>query len=247
MAAAGATMASLAGCTTAVGSVAPPVVPEGRLEEGGWTQVDERQRTVFERQFLGQSVEAKSHTLVFSDTALRESIREKTLGNVDSQVSVVSASHIDFSADIDELPGVRGEILSRTEAAARSQFESRMESVGLTDIERTGTGTLEVDTGESASLTRYAAAFPIESFDVALPDDQSLTVDGGTLSVTGDLAVWHHQDYVLVAGGVYPGENFSRSLSKDLSDAITVDVEVDLGLKPDTYRDEVRGILTAVE
>jgi len=240
-------LGALAGCSTAVGAVAPPAVPEASLSEGGWTRIDQSQRTVFEREVLGTRIEAKAHTLVFEDAQLRRQLDEKTLGNVDGTVAVISASHVDVSGDLDGLPGVRSEILSRTEAAARERFRERMRAQGLTDVERTGTGELGIDTGETARLTTYAAAFPVDEFSVPLGESESLTVEGGALGVHGDLAVWHHRDYVLIAGGVYPAENFTRQVETALTSAITVDVSVDLGLEPAAYRKEVRGILTAVE
>jgi len=244
---AAAAAAALAGCSTAVGAVAPPDVPEEQLSEGGWERTDQSQETVFEREMLGTTVEAKSHTLVYEDAELRQRLNEKTLGNVQSTVTVISVSHVDVSGDVDGLPGIQGEILSRTEAAAREQFRARMEDEGLENVERTGTGELSIDTGEGARLTTYAADFPVDSFSVPVGDSETLTIEGGSLGVRGDLAVWHHDDYVLIAGGVHPAENFTRQIEKDLTSAITVDVDIDLGLTPEQYREEVRGILTAVE
>jgi len=59
--------------------------------------------------------------------------------------------------------------------------------------------------------------------------------------------VWNAGDYVVVAGGAYPGENFATTTEKDLSEAITVTVDVDLGLAPSEYEQEVRGLMAATE
>ncbi len=42
-----------------------------------------------------------------------------------------------------------------------------------------------------------------------------------------------------MAGGAYPAENFARVTEADLSDAISVTIDVDLGLTPDAYREEL--------
>ncbi len=241
-------LAALAGCSTAVGEVAPPDVPTDQLNEGGWERTDEDTRTVFEESYGPVTVTAKAHSLTYSDTALRESIREKTLGTIDAQVAVYSATHIDFGPDLNNLPGGvgRAQLLDQTEQSARSQFRSRMESVGLQDITRSSTGSLTVDTGEEASVTEYEATFPVDSFSAEFRGE-TLAVDLDDLSVAGTLAVWNHGDYVLVAGGAYPAQNAATSEATELSDAITVNVDIDLGLTPEAYREEVLGLITATQ
>lgn len=244
--AAGGALAGLAGCSTAVGSVAPPTLPESTLEEGGWVRTDDDQRTVFERSFAGITVEAKSHTVVYEDERLRAELAEKTLDRIDTAASAFSATHIDFSADIDDLPGAKGQILDETRTDARRQFEARLESRGIADVERRGTDEIEVATGETADLYGYAGGLEVGELAFDVTDDRTITVDVGVLSVAGDLAVWHADGYVLVAGGVYPAENFATSVDEELSSAIDVRIDVDLGLSPEAYREELRGLITAV-
>lgn len=240
--------AALAGCSTAVGEVAPPDVPTQQLNDGGWEKTGEDTRTVFEESYGPVTVTAKSHSLTYSDTALRESIREKTLGTIDAQVAVYSATHIDFGPDLNNLPGGVGreQILDQTEQSARDQFRSRMENVGLQDITQSSTGSLTVDTGEEASVTEYEATFPVDTFSADFRGE-TIGVEMDDLRVAGVLAVWNHGDYVLVSGGAYPAENAMASETAELSDAVTVGVDIDLGLTPEAYREEVRGLITGVE
>lgn len=242
-------LAGLSGCSTAVGTVPPPRVPGALLDEGGWERVDELHETVFERSYGPVDVEAAAHTVLYEDTGLRADLVEKTLGQVDGQFGLFSATHVDFAPNLDNLPaGVgRAEILDQTESNARDQFAARMREAGLTDVERTGTDTLTVDTGEEASLTTFAATFPVPDITFDVTPETAITIDGGAVRVDGDLAVWHHGDYVLIAGGAYPGENFTRAVERDLSEAITVGVDVDLGLEPGAYREEVRALVRATE
>ena len=101
---AAAAAAALAGCSTAVGAVAPPDVPEDQLSEGGWEQTEQSLETVFEREILGQSIEAKSHTLVFEDRALREAVRDATDGAVDQSWRFFFATRLRFRPPL--APGV---------------------------------------------------------------------------------------------------------------------------------------------
>lgn len=245
-AAAGAAAAvGLAGCTRAVASVPPPAIPESRLD--GWEERDDRQRTVFEETFAGATVEAKAHTVVYGDAALRREVERETLGYVDASISLVSATRVEFSPDLDGVPGIKGAVLDRTEEESRAAFRSQLEDVGVRDVERVGTGTLSIDTGESARLTRYEGRFPVGPIEFELVDGETVTIGEQPLTVAGDLAIWHGGDYVLIGGGAYPAEDFEASVERSPTDAIDVSVEIDLGLDPGALREEVRGIVTAVE
>ncbi|MFB6106659.1 MAG: hypothetical protein ABEJ70_06770 [Halobacteriaceae archaeon] len=240
--------ASLAGCSGAAGAVAPPVLPTDELEAGGWEQTDSEEGTIFRERIGPIRVVGTHHTLSFEDVALRRSVREKTLGAIDSTLAMLSATHVDFSPDLNNLPANVGrkEVLEATEDAARDQFVAQMEDAGLADVQQTGTGTMAVDTGETASTTTYGATFPVEDFGFDVAEGARVTVPGGAVAVEGLLAVWNHGDYVLVAGGAAPAESFERHVTEDLSDAITVTVDVELGLTPDAYREEIRRIVQGV-
>lgn len=246
-AAAAAGAAGLAGCSTAVGTIPRPEVPQSKLDEGGWEKVGDEHRTVFEREYGGVTVEAKAHSVTYEDAALKQEIVEKSLEQVQGQFALFSATRIDMAPSIDDLPVAKGRILDATEESAREQFEAQMENAGLSSVEQADTGTLTVDTGEDARLTTYEATFPVPTMSFPVTEDRTMEIEGTDLRVRGDLAVWQHGDFVLVSGGAHPGENFARDVSKELSDAIQVSVSIDLGLTPDEYEQELRGLMTAVQ
>lgn len=239
---------ALAGCSTAVAEVPPPNIPEKRLRDGGWHRTGESDEVVFDRTYAGVRVTATQHTLQYADRALREEIRERTLGAVDSPLAVFFATRVDFTPDLDGLPmGIgRDQLLSTVEESAKGQFERQLESAGLQNIRERDTGTLTVNTGERADLTRYAAEFPFQGFEVQVTEDRSVSLEGGSFTVAGRIAVWHHGDYVLIAGGANPAQNFARTETEQLSDGIAVTVDIDLGLAPEEYRSEVLGLIKRV-
>ena len=241
-------LGALAGCSTAVGSVAPPSVPKQTLSNGGWVQTDTTEQTVFEKSYGPVTVTAKSTTVTYTDAELAKSVEEKTLGRIEGDLSIFAASHINFAPDLNNLPaGVgRKEILERTEAAAREQFEDRMRDAGLEDVTKTGEEDFRTDSGANASLTTYESAFPVEEMTYEA-GGETLTIDVGAISVAGDLAVWNEGDYVVVAGGAYPAENVATTTTEELSEAISVTVNIDLGFTPEAYREEVRGLVAATE
>lgn len=241
-------LGALAGCTNALGTVAPPDVPQDQLDEGGWEQSDRTEETVLDESYGPVNVTAKSTTLTFSDTALATEMEEKTLGRIDGTLSIYAASHINFDPNLNNLPGDVGrkEVVSEVETQARAQFEQRMRDQGLENVEEVGEAEFTTDSGKSPGLATYRGEFPVGtiSFEAS---GETFTLDVGSIEVAGDLAVWNEGDYVVVAGGAYPAENYAETVEKDLSDAINVTVDVDLGLTPEEYRTEVRNLMAATQ
>jgi len=303
-------LGALAGCTNAVGTVAAPEVPQDQLQDGGWEQTNRTEETVFEESYGPVTVTAKSTTLTFSDKVLAASVKDKTLSQIDGTLAIFSASHINFSPDLNNLPGGIGreELLDQVESAAKDQFEQRMRDNGLENVRETGEEEFETDSGASPGLTTFSAEFPVgdisydaggvgkkeiveqaeqsarEQFKQRMRDEglenvlqtgeeefqtdsgaspglttfsadfpvgtieydtgaETFSIDVGAIEVAGDLAVWNSGDYVVVAGGAYPAESFSTTTQKDLSEAISVTVDIDLGLTPEDYRTEVRNLI----
>ncbi len=231
---------SLAGCQTAVGAVALPEVPSEKLTDGGWELREETtNETVFEEEYGFVSVEAVASSVTYADAALREQVRTDTLGTLDTDLSLFSATRVDMAPAVDELGPVRSEVKTRIRDNAVAELRRRMETAGITDIEQGDTGSLEVAGGATADLTELSGVYPVQDIEFPVREDTTITLAGTELAVDAVLAVWSADGNYLVAGGAYPAENFARVTETDLSDAISVTVDVDLGLQPDAYRDEL--------
>jgi hypothetical protein len=239
-------LGALAGCMSAIGTVAPPETPDELLDEGGWEQADQSEETILDRSYGPVDVTAKSTTVTYTDTALSASLREKTLDRIDATLAIFAASHINFSPDLNNLPAAVGrkEVLNRTETQAKAQFEQQMRDQGLENVEQQGEAEFTTDSGKSPGVTQFTAEYPVGSIQYDT-GEETFTLDVGSLDVAGDLAVWNEGDYVVVAGGAYPNQNFAETTEKDLSEAITVTLDVDLGLTPDAYREEARELMAA--
>ncbi|MFB6268005.1 MAG: hypothetical protein ABEI31_10125 [Halodesulfurarchaeum sp.] len=240
-------LASLSGCQTAVGAVALPDVPEAQLESGGWTQrAVTRGRTVFERNFGPVSVKAVASSVVYEDAALARTVKRRTLGKIEATLALFTATRIDMAPPIDELGPIQEEVESRIMDAAGQQLQTRLEEAGLEDVRKADTGTLTVDSGAEARLTTYRANYPVPDVTFPVTDGTAVTIPGTDLAIEAPLAVWASGGGYLVAGGAYPAEDYSKSVSRDLTSAISVSVDVDLGLSPESYRTELRDLMTAV-
>jgi len=247
----GAAAAGISGCSSFVASAETPrpAVPTDRLQEGGWTETADDSGTVLKNEYGPVTVEAVQHTLRYEDAELRRQVTDRTLGRIDTALSVFFASRVDFSPNLDNLPGGVGqaEIVEQVRQNAREQFESQMRSQGLTDIEETDTGSIDIDTGESADTDNLRTVFPFEGITFDVTDSESVAIPAADIEIEGVLAVWHHGDFVLVSGGASPAQNFQQGIETELSDGISVSIDVDLGLEPERYREEVRSLVAGVE
>lgn len=245
----GAGMALLSGCTTASASATPPAVPESALEEGGWNQVDQNEETVYEKRYSEVTVSAVASTRTFEDARLRTRLHEATLETLDARLAVFFASRIGFSPDLDNLPmGVgRKEVLEKVRENAKASFEARMTESGLEDVAVTDEGSFDVDTGETADLVEYEAVYPFDGIEFDVTEDATVTVEGDEITVAGRLAIWNHEGSTLVSGAAYPDENYRKQVDKQLSDAIDLSVDVDLGLAVEAMREEATGLMAGVQ
>ncbi|MBV0924578.1 hypothetical protein KTS45_10250 [Halomicroarcula limicola] len=242
--------AALSGCSSflAAAETPRPIVPEERLDATGWEETGDDSGTVLDESYGPVTLEAVQHTLRFQDVALRKSVRERTLGEVDTALSIFFASRVDFSPNLDNLPAGAGqaEIVDQVQTNARQQFERQMENQGLTNVEEVGTGNIDVDTGETAEAVNLSAIFPFEGITFDVSEGQSVEVPAADIAIDAFLAVWHHGDYVLISGGAHPAENFKQTIESDLSAGINVSVDIDLGLQPEAYRTETRSLVAGV-
>lgn len=244
---AGAGLVASAGCTASA-TKRPPKLDETAMGDG-WEQTDQQSQTIFEQSYEGVTVTASASTRLFENTGLATAVQEKTLGEVEGQFASFFATRVTFDPNLAGLPAGVGldQLLEQTESAARETFQSRLSGVGLVNVEVTGEGTFDVDSGETARRTDVAATFVVDDIEFPLRERQTIAIEGGAVDVAGTLAVWPHDDAVLVAGGAYPATNFERQVERELSEAIHVSVDVDMGLTPSAYREELLGMLAGVE
>jgi len=163
-------------------------------------------------------------------------------------LSIAFATRIDIDPALDRLPGGigRAELMDRIEEAGVNGFEDQLGATGIEDVETVGETTITTDAGDETTATEYEGAYAFDDVTFPVTDDRTITLEGGDLSVSGWLATWHDGTGPLIAGGVYPGENFTRTVEEALTDGILVRLDVDLGLDPATYREEVIDLLGSV-
>lgn len=242
----------LAGCSSPSGSeevegVPKPSVSESALSTGGWTKIDEMSKKMFSTEILGLiSVEAYAHTLIFEDARLRKNLKKGTMGNFDATVMSFFATRVELNPDLDKLPVGKQESISRTAEQAKARFTEQLRNQGLTDIKQTGTETFTVESGDEADVTNYSGRYSFPSMSVPLPSGESVEIEGGSIDVSGMVAIWQNDQYIIVSGGGYPAENFSKQFEKQITDMVGVTINVDLGLDPRDYEAEIEDLIKSV-
>lgn len=244
----------LAGCaspssTRGTTTVDGPSVPNTTLEQNGWERTAQRERHVFEESYLGGtiSVSADQHTVVYEDRRLRETVKERTLGKLDTSLKLFFATRVGTDPGLEDLPFGLGvsQVVDRASSSAKRSFERRLADAGLSDVSEQRTTDLDIDTGETAELVEYAAGYDYDAIPVPVPRSDDVVIPSGSLPVTGLLAVWRRGDDVLIAGGAFPAQDFEETVGTDVSDAIRVEVSIDLGLRPARYRNEILNLVTS--
>ena len=247
--------ATLAGCTSSGaggnGDGTPPAPKAELLDRGGWAERSSDSGRLFEREFLGGqvTVTADAETTVYGDAELRRTLNERTMGGIDTSLALFSVTRVLLSPNPADLPMGLGvdRVLKELRKRASEQFETMLADSGLSNVRRRADEELALADGRTTNITVYGAAYEYDGMRVPLPGGKSTSIEGGAIDVAGMFAVWRAGRHVVVAGGAHPASNVVRSVSEELSDAITVDVDVDLGLTPEAYGRELRGLIASIE
>ena len=248
--------AALAGCLSVTNtsrseadiSVRAAEVSGGQLNDNGWQKVAELEQKVLDRDFAFVDIEVYSHTTQYEDMALRRRLREGTMGFFDASVMQFFASRIEVVPAIDEIPFGIGldTIMGLVQASAESQLKGQMEEQGLNNIREGRTESININNGPQTLLKTYFADFTYPSMEFPVTNDQRIKIPADSLSVWGALSAWKSEDSILVAGGVCPAQEFTESLTKEVTDLITVTIDIDLQLRPEQLQQEIRNLIRTV-
>lgn len=222
-----------------------PSVPVGEAP-GGWA-VDRERSGTFTESSMG--VTSTGTTIVYRDEGLSETLRQRTMGTGFEDLRMFFATRIEYSPAVDRLPfGVgRSVVVDRTESNARDRFQQRLEEAGLDDIERREVRRIDLADGPTTDLLLYDAVYPYEGFEFDA-GDSVVSVEGEPVGVEGLLAVWYDRDAsaTLVAGAVNPAENYEKRVERQVTEAVDLTLDIDLGLTPGAYRQESLDLIRAV-
>ena len=195
-----------------------PDVPDSRLDEGGWSLVDERVETVFQL----PTASVAGATRLYDDNRTRAAAAEAA--GLDQQWRFFFATRLTFRPPL--APGIGpAMVLPTVRSEAESAFADELRERGFANVDRGRRERVRVDTGARASLRTYRAELPLED-------------PATTLRVTGWVGVWNENDF-RIAAGAYPDEPVAAVLGLDDAPAV-------LRRQPGDYRDELLDLIRAV-
>lgn len=163
--------------------VGPPSLPRDRLDDDGWSLVEDEVETLFSL----SAARVEGHTQVFEDAALRAAVREAT--GVDHMWRFFFATRVSFTPAL--APGIAPLIKSRVASEARAAFADDLLDRGFEKVAKGERRRARVRSGARADFTPLKARFELPT--------------GRMLDMEGFLAVWFDDGFV-IAGGAYPAD-----------------------------------------
>ena len=225
--------------------VPAPLIPKEKLQQYGYTLIHENET---ESKIVDSpEVVVIEHLLIYENSRVREDLKRKTLGMVDESVVLFFAVRADVTPDLDNLPILKNYVMKIAEESAKEYFEEELSKYGLNNIRLVEEHEMTVNTGEKARVFVYSAEYKIPKLSFQLTQGKSVSLDAGSLKVAGILAVWHHGDYIMIAGGAYPAENYVKTFNEKLTEAIEVAIKINLGFQPEEYEEEILDLIKSME
>lgn len=223
-----------------------PEVNQRLLRTRGWERDDQMTDEQDVADLVLTTVTAYTRTDIYEKAELRERVKEDTLGNFDEPLASFFASRTQLDPSLDSIPGSAGFVISQAKDMVKEMFIDQMEDQGLTNIRPVGTTTLDVETGQVAEVFGYSAEFEYSGMSFPISEGEELQIPGGSMDILGEYAIWHNGEYLIVAGGAIPAENYDETLTETITDAIEVRVRIDLSLNPRRLHRELRRLEASV-
>ncbi len=188
------------------------------LQKGGWGPI---------------KYTAHGHVTQYEDSTLRKRIREDTFGEIDRPFAVAFAARVDiFPSSYSRATVLQsGEI----DKSILNNLKSAMSNFGVQNIR--DDGTMLATNSSAGEFQVVRGEYPIQKVTidgVNIPhsDREKLSFGGGTLPIKGIAGRWKSEGSILAGGGVYPAENFADEEAVEMSDAISMSVDINLNLQP---------------
>jgi hypothetical protein len=199
-----------------------PNVPTDRLDAGDWALAEDTTETLFSL----PTGRVQGRTLLYEDATLRKTIRTATDGNLDMPWRFFFTTRLSFLPPLAPRIGPTT-ILPTVMNQARRRFAADLEDRGFRRVKRGRTQRTRTASGERIRLTKYTARISVERYG----EQYDIDIDGW-------VGVWIRSGEFRLAGGAYPTSGF---------DAVLDTTDVERNTAPNEYRDDLLGLIRAVE
>lgn len=237
-------MTALAGCTDAEADGEYPWPTVGEDARDGWERTAER-GTTHEWSRWGidaLTVHERTHTYDYRD--LRESISERTDGELDRSFARFVASRL-------ALDGIGRRLATPERLAdnAMGQIEGRFRNNGIESIERVEAG--EPLPSIDGEIIEYRGSYGVPAFTreiEAYGTSRTIDFESGAIAIEGVFGVWKpNAKTAFIAGGAYPSENYTREKSVSLESETDIEftTDIDLEIDPASLRERIIALIEA--
>lgn len=243
----------LAGCgsttDSSVGEPSEKDVPAPSVDTGDrWelTTPDSQSRVLKKGSVLGLDYQAVGHINRYEDTKLRSRIRDDTFKEVDRPFAAAFAARVDiFPSQASFATDLVGDI----DETMTTNLKQSMQEFGVQNVQENGT--MSVSNAPVSEVTQLVGEYQIEpvvidNIDIPHSDKEQLQFGGGTLPIKGIVGNWKSDSSILVGGGVYPDGRFDQKRDIEMSDAITLSIDIDLHIRPRQRQKDVVNFLRSV-
>lgn len=225
-----------------------PAVQSHHLSD--WERVGKREDTYEESQW-GIGVTGHIRTYIYENTAVRAEVKEETLGNFDQTLASFFASRID-------LRGLATRLATKEKIAAqaRPSFEDEMTDQGIQNVSEVTPHQPQPEIQDASPLIyEYQGEYPTpeitRSVNIEEIGQRELSIESGTLPISGLLAIWKDgSGTAYAAGGAFPAQDYEQTetitITSEEGDGIDIHVSIDLNISPQQLRQQIVDLTESV-
>lgn len=240
---------ALAGCVEQTNEPIEPSFNQSKINEQGWSafqSIDMIDTKTFQVLGRRENVRFQTKGKAFERGVLAQRIEETfpqsgSLGELLFPLVIFGGMKTRSDPSAAVLPEVRENPRQIILNAIEPPIRRRLNDFGIEDIERTGTGTMTVETGEEAAVRTYSVMFPYAQTRVNV-GGQTVLLEDGVFELEAKLAVWFHNGVVATTFGLYPQETGDVQLSYE-----TRTETENLGFTPDAYRANITSLMKQMD
>lgn len=235
-----------------IGGVAdtnPPIVGYTFLNTNGWGSGTMEKQTlkytggwfIFEQSYYVPMITTQYKDNDFTQYVAKETMYQlKNTDMVQAFVTKIDLSKVpeDLESKHVSLYSVMNEAEQEVKSKVKKDF-----GISLTNINKQN----QYISGKSGELRTYSGYYKYNSMSLSALG-KTISVPGGNVQVETMLFGWEcpKEDNMFIVTAIYPKESISKKATNQLTGAISVDVNINLDLKPYQEKKEIEGLIGAV-
>lgn len=240
---------SVSGCvekqTNKGAEITPAKIDETLLNRKGWERTTKNEETkIYNLPLI--KIKIPIATIGYRDELLQNRIKKETLGAINRDFATIYVTKVDTS-DVPDLfiepryasvDKIMDNVENKTKERVKEKYGIKLGEAGTTS-----TWIRE----HKAKMRIFEGNYRYEkmSFEAF---GKTFTVEGGNIPVKAYITGWDcpENDNKIVAVAMYPSQDVRKSVSKDLTQAISVEIKIHIDLAPKEEKQEIFELIRSV-